>query len=542
MNADSAAAAASDSTSEVLIVGAGPVGLTAALLLAHRGVRVEVWERWAEPYPLPRAVALAHEPLRVLKSIGVEIDVRGDLEPWGANGQRFYLEDADGRILLESSHPADSVSGGATMFTFTQPDLERELEQLAVAHPLIDLRRGISLVSFGDDGATVHVTGEAHDGLAAITNAPGREVSVRYLIGADGANSTVRETLGIELDDRGFQHEWFVVDVLPHDMAAFSRHGVQHLDPSRPTTLIGGGPGRRRWEFMVTDADTDAGTDFTDPATAWRLLEPWGVTPENAAIERTAMYTFRARTALEWRRGRVFLAGDAAHQTPPFLGQGFNSGVRDAANLAWRLAAVLTTPSIERDAPPEAFLDAYTSERRTQFDDILTETVAVGRMICVTDPEAAKQRDERLAKRSGEIRPARTEWRIGAGTHRSGDPGAGTLSHHGTVANGERTGRFDDIVGAGPVLIVRDATALGSLRPPTDARWGELGGIGVHFGDGGLVDVDGTYRRWLDELGVCAVLVRPDFYVYGSAVGPQDVTPLVEDYLDELHPKPSGGN
>ncbi|MFC4055109.1 bifunctional 3-(3-hydroxy-phenyl)propionate/3-hydroxycinnamic acid hydroxylase [Actinomadura syzygii] len=516
--------------SAVAIVGAGPVGQTLALLLARYGVGSVLVERWGRPYPLPRAVALAHESLRTLRLAGFD---RPDLlEPWGLDGQEFVFQDAAGEILLRTSFAQESESGHAQMYAFSQPLLEAELADLVSRTPGIEVRRGYSAcdIEQGRDG--VRLAAREHDGMDFVPD--GRELTIdaAYVVGCDGANSTVRDLLGLALDADDFQRRWFVVDVDPHPGTTITPYAAQHLDPSRPTTLIAGGPGRRRFEFMVMPGDDDAAMDTDE--TAWRLLEPWGVHPRNADLVRHALYTFAARVAPRWHRGRGVLAGDAAHQMPPFLGQGFNSGIRDAADLAWRLALLVGGATAD-------LLADYTAERHGQVREILTETVAAGRLICETGPEPARRRDERMRRRSTEVRPGKAVWPLRRGTLRSGDPAAGTLGLQARVRRAGRTALLDAATDPrGPVLLIAPGRPRPDLPAALRARWDAIGGTVVRLGPadadadeatGPFADVDGDYGRWFARLDAAAVLVRPDFYLFGSGARLADVPRLLGDFL-----------
>jgi 2-polyprenyl-6-methoxyphenol hydroxylase-like FAD-dependent oxidoreductase len=339
------------------------------------------------------------------------------------------------------------------------------------------------------------------------------QAKARYVIGADGARSTVRELLAIRPIDLGFVYDWLVVDVLPHQKREWKPYVIQYCDPARPTTLVGSGPGRRRWEFMRLPGETVE--ELNTAETAWKLLAKWDIAPSNATLERHAVYTFRGSWADQWKKGRVFLAGDAAHLMPPFLGQGLCAGMRDALAVSWRLAAVM------RDGASEALLESYGPERREHVVEIIRQAVEIGRLICMVDPAA-------VAARNAQMKAAMKDPRLGlkpppeprlgyAGAYQIDDKNAGYLSVQGPVRCRGREGLFDDVVGQGWQLLLRsgdgpcvlDASARESLR--------RIGAVVADFGPAGdTTDLDGVYGRWFDRLGVQAVLVRPDLYVYGS--------------------------
>jgi 2-polyprenyl-6-methoxyphenol hydroxylase-like FAD-dependent oxidoreductase len=504
---------------DVLVVGAGPVGQITALLLAQRGVSVIVLERWEQPYPLPRAVALAHDVVRGLHTLGLGAGLSDLLEAWGQNGQQCVLESADGERLTEGPTPLDSVSGHAEMSGFFQPDLELLLESRVHEVPAIDQRRGVTVHSLKTVGDHTHVLATDGDG-AEVT------LSARYVVGCDGTNSVVRGHIEAPIVDLQFDREWLVVDVVPHGpLPDKMRDMGQRLDPARPTTFVSAGPNRRRFEFMIQpDDDTDL---LNTDCGVWELLRPWGFDSSNCELTRHSRYTFRGRWATQWRRGPILLAGDAAHQMPPFLGQGLNSGIRDAGNLAWRLALVAD------GSAPSDLLDDYVAERRDQAETIVREAVQMGGIICITDPEKAARRDEFIRANSQQMTSLRTSWPLTTGTLREGDSAAGTLALQARVGVDGVVGMLDVVSEPGRFMLISvDGDPLAGLDPAVAGGWHSLGGVGAHFGTNGWADVGDEYRRWFDTLGARVALIRPDFHVFGTSAGDAaSINLLVADLL-----------
>ena len=322
----------------VIVVGAGPAGCTAALLLADFGIPVTLLERHTQPHPLPRAVHLDDEVARILHRIGVSEGFLDRSRP----GSGLRLLDAGHRVMAEfhREHQA-SQHGFPQANMFHQPDLEELLLARVEAHPLIDLRRGAEVIGLDDDdapgpliAAPVRVHARVAGQLQTFTG--------RVVLGCDGANSTIRELTGITMENLGFTERWLVVDIQA-GTGLNTWDGVEQIcDPARAATFMQVTADRYRWEFRLFDGEDETG--LTTPHVLGQLLAPWTGRSDLAGLQiiRTATYTFRARLASRFQAGRVFLLGDAAHLTPPFIGQGLAAGLRDADNLAWKLAHVLT--------------------------------------------------------------------------------------------------------------------------------------------------------------------------------------------------------
>ena len=490
-------------TADVVIIGAGPVGLFAAVLLEQRGLSVEIFERWPHVYPRPRACGVDHEIIRQLQGAGLVDELEPFLDPVIGPGKTYEFQDSAGETLLRIDWNRPGASGWAQMNMFYQPDLEFALIRRLEQAPNVHINRGWQLAALEQTDERVELEFSSSDDDRRT------RASARYAIGADGARSTVRELLGIGQTDLGFAYDWLVVDVMPHEERVWNPYVVQHCDPARPTTLVGSGPKRRRWEFMRLPGETLESLNTAE--TAWRLLARWNITPDNATLERHAVYTFRGAWADLWAKGQVFLMGDAAHLMPPFLGQGLCAGMRDAMALAWRLAAVV------KGAAPDTILDSYGPERSAHVQEIIRQAVDLGRLICMLDPAEVAARNEQMRAALRDpalaVKPP-PEPRLGdGGAYLSNDPHAGLLSVQGRVRYRGREGLFDDVVGVGWQLLLRNVSNVPSSAGTRLTRL-----VVAAFGPGGdTVDVDGTYANWFARLKTDAILVRPDFYVFGTS-------------------------
>ena len=497
---------------DVLVVGYGPVGQTVAALLAGAGHRVDVYERFSSLYDLPRAVYFDDEIMQVWQALGIT----GDLDLLPINTYTWF--GADGEPILRMEHPASGPSGWDPGYLFYQPTLERALDSRVRGLPTATVHCGWSAESLEqfDDGVEVTLRRVREPRVGEIEpTEETRTVRARYVIGADGANSFVREAAGIAFDDLGFVAPWLVVDLRPDDVDALSSIPApcQWCDPARPHMHTRNGRSHRRFEFMLLPGERPE--DFADDARVWSLLAPW-FTPADGTLVRRAVYEFRGRLAETMRAGRVLLAGDAAHTMPPFMGQGLCSGVRDAANVAWRLDLVL------RELAEDGLLDGYTAERRPQNEWIVNLSTEMGRVSCTLDARAAAERDAAL--RAADAPPPLGLPPLSEGTLADGRPLAGTRAVQGMVRVGRREGRFDDVFGKPFVLLTRHPLHLSRAHVELFDR---LGAHAIALPQ--LEDLDGRLTAWFDEHRAEAVLIRPDAYVFGAAEWPDEVPALIDD-------------
>jgi len=486
---------------DVLVVGLGPVGAALTALLARAGVKTLAVDRSAEVYPLPRAAHFDHEIMRVFQALGVAEVAAQHARPAPA----YEFRAADGQVLMRFDLPVGrSPSGWATGYMFHQPEIERALRAAAQACPEGEIRLGWAFAGLQQDADGVTV---------ALNGAEGEQrVRARYVVGCDGASSAVRAALGVTLDDFGFDEPWLVVDVLVPQDARTPDINLQLCDPARPVTCVLMGPGRHRWEFMLRPGET--AEQVLDDGFIRPLIDTWDCGP--VEIERKAVYRFHGLVAHDWRAGRVLLAGDSAHQTPPFAGQGMCSGLRDAANLAWKLEAVI------RDGADPALLDTYQTERDPHARALIQLAIGMGKVVCATDPAEVAARDAQMlaAQAAGAppIPPSAPQ-PFAAGAILAGAPAAGAYFPQPWSTDEGPVERLDDVLGPGAWLIARN----GAARTLKGVR-------SVALGDPRLARLAPALAAWLDAQGAEAVLVRPDRYVFGTGA-PAD---LLDAYAARL--------
>ncbi|GAA3791219.1 bifunctional 3-(3-hydroxy-phenyl)propionate/3-hydroxycinnamic acid hydroxylase MhpA [Amycolatopsis tucumanensis] len=479
----------------VVIIGAGPTGLTAATLLAQYGVESLVLDRWETIYPQPRAVHLDDEVCRILGRLGLAAEFSAI--SWRCNGLR--LLDRDMRVLAEFRRDAAHGRHGypeASMFD--QPELEALLRSGLKRHSVVTMRGGAEVTALAPEVGGVRV---------AFTDPAGRPDSVlaRYVLGCDGANSLTRTSIGAVMRDLGLTQRWLVVDIRT-DAELGAWEGVHQVcDPARAATYMRVGENRYRWEFQLTDGET--ADTYREPAALLPLIKPWtGETPaDQLEIVRVAEYTFRAQVADRWRDRRVFLLGDAAHLTPPFIGQGMGAGMRDAMNLAWKLAGVLD------GTLAETVLGSYEAERKPhattmiriaklmgtvmteggEFGDLLRR-VAAPRLHHVPGLRKRVLDTETPALRRSALVARPPLW----------DPLAGRQCPNAPV-DGDR--RLDDVT-AGRFAVI-------SVAEPSPAQRADIEQRGAVL----VVARSGTsLHRWLRRGFARAAVVRPDGTVHSA--------------------------
>lgn len=497
---------------DVLIVGFGPVGAVAANLLAKAGVRTLVIEKTPDIFPKPRAIALDHEILRIFDNIGALDAIKPYLEAFTAS--IHYGVDGEPIRIVDMAQPPYPM-GYAPSQVFLQPPVERALRDNLARFASVVVSIGEEFLAVEQDGSEARVTTRLPDGRE-------RTVRAAYVVGCDGASSAVRKASNMSLEDLGFDEPWLVIDVLVNErgLAKLPSTSAQYCNGVRPATYVIGPSNLRRWEITILPSEDPKACEREGEV--WRLLSPW-LRPDDGELWRASSYRFHALVAEPWRDGRVFIAGDAAHQQPPFIGQGMCQGVRDAANLAWKLIDVLggvASPSL---------LDTYERERAGHVRELTGRIKAIGQYISERDPAKARARDARLRAEGGGAAPTVTRQEIVPPLSQgfldpASAPIAGQLFPQPFIATPQGPRLLDHVAGTGWRLAISagcvEAAALAHDNSVRVLRF-----------DGSLTETDDVMARWFARAGALAALVRPDHYVYGIAANEAGATDLMRRFF-----------
>ena len=507
---------------DVAIVGYGPTGAVAAGLLGQHGIRTWVCDRQHGVYDKPRAIALDHEIMRVFQELHIAQALQPHMEPF-TNSEFFGV---DGQLIKCMSTIAPPYPlGYAPSIVFSQPPLEALLRERVAALPSVTVALGQSVIDLSQDEKAATLTVQDENGQR-------QQVRARYVIGCDGASSFVRQKMGLPLDDLGFDEPWLVVDLLVNDsgLAKLPRTSVQFCEPQRPTTLVIG-PGRhRRWELAINPGEDPQ--QLATPEGVWSLLSRW-LTPQDATLWRQASYRFHALVAQRWRQGRIFLAGDAAHQQPPFLGQGMCQGIRDAANLCWKLQAVLQHHASDN------LLDTYGDERQQHVRELTTRIKGIGQLVGERDPAKARARDAKLLAECGgvvqptprqNVQPALSKGLLSD----AGRGPVGTLFPQPWLSGDTAPCRMDERWGTGWRLVL-----CAAAPPEASAATVTFNAMPLQvcqLGQSGFVETEGVVSNWLQTHQAMAVVVRPDHYVYAIATDPEQLHSQLIQLQQALRP------
>ena len=508
---------------DVVVSGCGPTGGILANLLADKGIVVLVIDIYPEVYPMPRAIVLDWEVMRALQAAGVADELYPTTKPHP--GTDFLGLDGQVIKIFDPVPPPHDLGWPPTL-TFIQPELESMLRRVLDGRATATQKFGTELTGFEDRGDKVHVM------LCDTESGEETAVTCDYLIGCDGANSLIRTTLDLPIDDLGFDEWWVVVDAFQQRDTPLPPKTTQYCWPSRPATYVVGPRNVKRWELKLLPGEKPE--DFNDPEVLKVAMRPY-VDTDAFEIWRHAAYRFRSRVGGQWSMGRINLAGDAAHQTPPFLAQGLCAGIRDAFNIAWKLV------QIKSHGADSKLLDSYEEERRPHVYEIIAHAKEFGLIIGEMDVERARKRDAELGALlvSGKMVTTRQSFipdlRGGVLAKDDETELAGKQMVQPRVSDGKgREALLDDFAPM-QFLYLTDGTEAQGWLKGFEEKFAALGGARIAIvADGSLEetgrptfatlrDTGDVFARWKEHTGCSAVLVRPDRYIYSGLENATDL-------------------
>ena len=506
---------------DTVVIGYGPVGALAALELADAGLRVLVLERSTEAVVLPRAVGLDGESVRSFQRIGFGEEVAGLCQPPRERDELFFTN-SHREPLFGATLPRFGLHGWRDTAFFDQPELEALLREFVAKDERIDVLLGHEVVGLEQDDEEVIVRSVTRDeaGREGREGEPRKkEHHASFAIGCDGASSFVRGAIGVEWQSLGYDQDWLVVDIVQGPGANLPLATMQVCDPARLTTYVCVKDPNRRWEFQLVKGETRE--EMLRPEKIHELIAPW-TDRSNYEIRRAAVYQFHAATASRWQVGRIFLAGDAAHQTPPFLGQGLNAGFRDAVNLGWKI------PLVVAGICDVSMLRSYAAERDAHARDLVEWAVAIGQLMETLAAREAGLPDPYPVDQGAGYGQGRTAPPLRGGIlmmeqAESGNGSIGMMLRQPTVCSREgETSRLDEILGAGFAVVGRCTRDLvvGDEAADVIAR---LGGRIVSLD--GLEVIEGEMDRVFEEHA--AVVLRPDRTIFGVVDDDWDLDRLI---------------
>ncbi len=523
--------AASQSDFDVAISGYGPTGLAAASLLAQRGHSVCVFERWPTLYGQPRVATIDGESARIIQAAGdAEFAFRNSV-----SRPRYLLATGEGKVLVDFDWSGEHICGHPYRISLHQPDIEDAMDARARSAGA-EINAGWAVCGVEQNKDFVRVKAEHRE--SGVT----RTIRARYMIGADGARSVTRELLGIERESWPFRGAWFTVDAtrkreLPNFLGQSPDGRIAAIfcaPEGRAHSIIPLGKNVIRINFQI-DPDVDR-KSVAEPAVAYRYLkETYGLTSDDVEVFRQAVHVFEGKLAYQWRKGRVFIAGDAAHAMTPFMGQGGCSALRDAVNLSWKLDLVL------RGIAGDALLDSYEQERKPHARYYVHGSDRLGALAFMDDPEKARQRDETYIDQP--VAPAPADPIIECGIlhldamQKPVGP-AGEVGPQASVIWQGREALFDDIFGWGFQIIYRGISPEKLLRADQLLKLARincaLAGIGSGPSQELVEDITGRYEKFFNKYNINGFILRPDFVVYAGAQTPGDLLHRVDELITQI--------